>query len=72
MLNEDQHITRVLLAATHFQQLNRKGDIFLSQILTVDKCSPLSCYLISLRPKYLPQHPIIEHHQPMSLPQNEG
>jgi hypothetical protein len=31
--------------------------------------SPLPCYLILLRFKYLPQHPILEHPQPMFLPQ---
>jgi hypothetical protein len=33
--------------------------------------SPLPCYLVSLRPKYPPQHPILEHPQPMFLPQCE-
>jgi hypothetical protein len=28
-----------------------------------------SCYLIPLRPKYFPQHPILKHPQPMFLPQ---
>jgi len=32
---------------------------------------PLSCYLVLLRPKYSPQHPILEHPQPMFLPQCE-
>ena len=31
--------------------------------------SPLSSYLIPLRPKYSPQHPILKHVQPTSLPQ---
>ena len=26
------------------------------------------CYLVALRPKYLPQHPILEHPRPMLLP----
>ena len=30
--------------------------------------SELPHYLIPLRPKYLPQHPILEHSQPMFLP----
>ena len=30
---------------------------------------PLLCYLVPLRPKYLPQHPILEHPQPMFVPQ---
>jgi len=70
MLNEDQHTVCVMLATAHFQQWKRKGAIFLSRILTVGKSSLLSCYLISLRPKYLPQHPIIEH--PRSTPLPEG
>jgi hypothetical protein len=31
----------------------------------------LPCYVAPLRPKYLPQHPIFEHPQPMLLPQCE-
>jgi len=31
----------------------------------------LSCYLPPLRAKYLPQHPILEHPQPLFLPQCE-
>ena len=27
------------------------------------QCSTLSCYLLLLRPKYSPQHPILKHHQ---------
>ena len=30
---------------------------------------PLSSYLISLKPKYLSQHPVLKHPQPMFLPQ---
>ena len=33
--------------------------------------APLPCYLIPLRPKYSPQHPILKHPQPMFLPQCE-
>ena len=33
--------------------------------------SPLSCYIVPLRPKYSPQHPILKHLQPTSLPQCE-
>jgi len=32
---------------------------------------PLPCYLVPLRPKYLPQHPDLEYLQPMFLPQRE-
>jgi hypothetical protein len=44
------------------------GDEYRS--LSSSLCSLLhSCYLIPLRPKYPPQHPILEHPQPMFLPQ---
>ena len=33
--------------------------------------SPLLCYLVRLRPKCLPQHPILEHPHPRFLPQCE-
>jgi len=33
--------------------------------------SPLPCYVVPVRPKYSPQHPILEHLQPMFLPQCE-
>jgi hypothetical protein len=33
------------------------------------KFSPLPCYLVPLRPKYSPQHPILIHPQPTLLPQ---
>jgi hypothetical protein len=33
--------------------------------------SPLPCYHVLLRPKYLPQHHIVDHPQPMLLPQCE-
>jgi hypothetical protein len=32
---------------------------------------PLPCCLVPHRPKYLPQHPILEHLQPMFFPQCE-
>jgi hypothetical protein len=31
--------------------------------------SSLPCYLVPLRPKYSPQHPIVKHPQPTFLPQ---
>jgi hypothetical protein len=31
----------------------------------------LPCYLVPLRPKYSPQHPILKHPQPKFLPQFE-
>ena len=33
--------------------------------------TPLHCYLVPLRPKYLPQHPILEHPQPMTVPRRD-
>ena len=30
--------------------------------------SPSACYFLPLRPKYLPQHPILDHPQPVFLP----
>jgi hypothetical protein len=33
--------------------------------------SPFPCYLVPLRPKYFPEHPILKHLQPMFLPQLE-
>jgi hypothetical protein len=36
--------------------------------LFVMQSSPLPCYLIPLRPKYPPQHPILENPQPTFLP----
>jgi hypothetical protein len=33
--------------------------------------SPLSCYLIPLRPKYFPQQPVLKHPQLMFIPQYE-
>ena len=33
--------------------------------------SPLPCYLVPLRPKHSPQHPIFKHAQPMFIPQCE-
>lgn len=32
---------------------------------------PVHCYLVTLRPKYLAQHPDLQHPQPMFLPQGE-
>jgi hypothetical protein len=37
--------------------------------LLVMQSSPLPCYLIPLRPKYPPQHSILENPQPTFLPQ---
>jgi len=40
-------------------------------MLAIIKASVLPCYLIHLRPKYLPQHPILKHSQPLLLPQTK-
>jgi hypothetical protein len=37
--------------------------------LFIMKFSPLPCYLVPLRPKYSPQHPIIKHPRPSFFPQ---
>ena len=33
--------------------------------------SPIPCYLVPFSPKYIPQHHILEHPQPLFLPQCE-
>ena len=30
---------------------------------------PIPCYFLPLRPKYVPEHPILEHPQPFLLPE---
>ena len=37
--------------------------------LLVIKCVPFPCYLVPLRPKYSPQHPILKYSQPTFLTQ---
>ena len=37
--------------------------------LFIMQFSPFPCYLVPLRPKYPPQHPILKHPQPTFLPQ---
>jgi hypothetical protein len=37
--------------------------------LLIMKFSPLPCYLVPLRPRSSPQHPILKHPQPTFLPQ---
>ena len=37
--------------------------------LLIMQSSQSPCYLIPLRPKYLPQHPVLEHNERMFLPQ---
>jgi len=39
--------------------------------LVVMQSCPLPCYLVPLRPKYFRQDPILEHTQPMFLPQHD-
>jgi hypothetical protein len=39
--------------------------------LLILQLSPAPCYLFTLRIKYLPQRPILEHHQPTLLPPRE-
>jgi hypothetical protein len=38
-------------------------------MVLIMKFSPLPCYLVPLRPKYSPPHPILKHPQPTFLPQ---
>ena len=48
----------------------RPNNIFLVQIikLLIVQFSPLPCYLVPLRSKYSPQHPVLKHPQPTFLP----
>ena len=39
--------------------------------LLIMQFSPFNCYLVSVRPKYSPQHPILKHPQPTFLSQCE-
>jgi len=39
--------------------------------LLVMSSPPLPCYLVPLRPKYSPQHPVLKHPQPTFIPQFE-
>ena len=32
---------------------------------------PVPCYFLPLRPKYVPEHTILEHPQPMFLPESD-
>ena len=50
---------------------NTRWRVQIIKLLTVS-FSPLSCYLVPLRPKYSPQHPILKNPQPTFLPQYEG
>ena len=34
--------------------------------------SPVSCYLVPLKSKYLPRHPTVKHAQPTFFPRNKG
>jgi hypothetical protein len=39
--------------------------------LFIMRAPPVACYLVLVRPKYLPQHPIVQHSRPTFLPQCE-
>ena len=39
--------------------------------LYITRFSPVFCYLAPLRPKHLPQHPIVDHSKPIFSPQPE-
>ena len=47
------------------------GEQYRSWTSALCKFSPLPCYLVPLRPKYSPQHPILKHPQPTLFPQYE-
>ena len=36
--------------------------------ISIMQSTSLSCYLVRLRHKYIPRHPILKHLQPFSLP----
>jgi len=39
--------------------------------LIIKQSPPLPPYLVPLKPKYLPQHPLFEHFEPVVFPQHE-
>ena len=47
------------------------GEEYRSWTSSLCSFSPLPCYLVPLRPKYSPQHPILIYSQPTFLPQCE-
>ena len=47
------------------------GEEYRSRSSSLCSFSPLPCYLVPLRPKYSPKHPILKHPQPTLLPQCE-
>jgi len=65
--------TRHMLRPSH-SWYDHNSNIWLGlQIITLSvmQSSPLPCYLVSLMPKYPPQHPIPKHPQPTFLSQSE-
>jgi len=55
----------------YYSSFDNPNNIWLGEHITkllVMQSSPLPCYLIPLRPKYLPHHTVLEHAQRMFLP----
>ena len=73
--NVDYHILKSPLPVpipSHSSWFDHPNNIWWeiqSITVLVRQSSPLSCYFISLRPEYLPQHPVLENPQPFFLPQ---
>ena len=57
--------------SSRFYRLNNIGWGVQITKLLITLLSPLPCYLVPLRPKYSPQHPIFKHPQETFLPQCE-
>jgi hypothetical protein len=51
-----------------YHQHNSRRGVQIMELLIM-KFFPQSCYLVPLRPKYSPQHPILKHPQSKFLPQ---
>jgi len=57
--------------ALHAPPISFFSFFFYLNVLWAVQIITLPCYLDLLRPKYLPQHPTLEHRQPMFLPEYE-
>ena len=66
--------TRYMLRPSHCSRFDHANNVEWGvQVikLLIMLFSPLPCYLVPLRPKYYPQHPILKHPLPTFLPQCE-
>ena len=64
--------TRYMPRQSHSSRFDHRNDIWWAiQIikLHIMQFSPLPCYIVPLRPKYSPQHPVLKHPQATFLPQ---